>query len=99
MEPSILTSVPLQILVDQIANAVIKSLSDESLTKKNDPLLTRHQTAKILQISLPTLNIWTKRGIIKAKRINSRVRYSESDVNSALQNYNKYGRTEPWQRL
>ena len=92
MEPQIFTSVSLQTLIEKITDAVIKSLATEQVTKKKDQLLTRQQTAKILQVSLPTLNVWTKQGIIQAKRINSRVRYSESDVYSALENYNKYRR-------
>jgi len=92
MEPTMFSSIPIQALVDKITESVIRSLAINPVTKKKDQLLTRQQTAKILQVSLPTLNLWTKRGIIPAKRINSRVRYDESDVYSALQNYNKYSR-------
>jgi len=86
------TSVPLQTLIDRITEALVRTLANEPATKHKDQLLTRQQTAKVLQVSLPTLNLWTKRGIIQAKRINSRVRYSEADVFAALQNYNKYRR-------
>lgn len=75
-----------------IIKLAIKDYLSESITNQMDDLLTRKEAAKILRISLPTLNYWTKKGIIKAKRINSRVRYSESDVKAALQNYNKYGK-------
>ena len=92
MEQQILTSVPLNILIQRITEEVVKALSNDPVSKKKDQLLTRQQTAKILQVSLPTLNLWTKKGIIQAKRINSRVRYYENDVNAALQNYNKYRR-------
>jgi len=92
MEPTMFTSVPLQTLIDKITDAVVKTLAHEPVSSKKDRLLTRQQTATILQVSLPTLNLWTKRGIIQAKRINSRVRYYESDVRAALESYNKYGR-------
>jgi predicted DNA-binding transcriptional regulator AlpA len=93
MEPTMFTSIPIQTLVNMITEAVVKSLTTEPTINninKQDKLLTRKQTAKMLQVSLPTLNLWTKRGIIKAKRINSRVRYAESDVQAALKSYNKY---------
>ncbi|MFC6999168.1 helix-turn-helix domain-containing protein [Rufibacter roseus] len=47
--------------------------------------LTRVEASKLLQISLPTLNDYTKRGIISSYRIGSNVRYKSSDIESALQ--------------
>ena len=47
-------------------------------------LLTRQETARLLSISLPTLHEWTMAGKITANRIGSRVRYYQSDVESAL---------------
>lgn len=47
-------------------------------------LITRKQTAQILGISLPTLNDWTKTGIIPAQRINTRIRYNRAQVYSSL---------------
>ena len=94
MDSTIIYSIPLPLLIEKITEALFQKLTTEQVTKKKDQLLTRQQTAQMLQISLPTLNIWTKNGIIRAKRINSRVRYAESDVIAALQNYNKYGRIE-----
>jgi excisionase family DNA binding protein len=46
--------------------------------------LTRLEAAKLLQISLPTLHTYTKLGLIHAKRIGTRVLYSETDVQDAL---------------
>ena len=56
--------------------------------------ITRKETASILGISLPTLNDWSKRGIIPSYRIASRVRYKKAEIESSLskvQSY-KYGR-------
>ena len=92
MEPTMFTSVPIQTLVNMITDAVLQSLSATSTATKKDALLTRKQAAAMLQVSLPTLNDWTKRDIVKAKRVNSRVRYYESDVRAALESYNKYNR-------
>lgn len=92
MEPQIFSSVTIDTLVARIADEVIKRLNEDPTKSKEDRLLTPKQTAKMLQVSLPTLYEWTKKGIIKAKRINSRVRYLESDVLAAMENYNKYNR-------
>jgi len=47
-------------------------------------LITRKETAHILGISLPTLNEWTKNGIIPAQRIGTRVRYQRANVYASL---------------
>ena len=47
-------------------------------------LITRKETAVILGISLPTLNEWTKNGIIPAQRIGTRIRYSRANVYASL---------------
>ena len=47
-------------------------------------LITRKETAQILGISLPTLNIWTSTGIIPAQRIGTRVRYQRANVYASL---------------
>ncbi len=48
--------------------------------------ITRNETAKILGVSLPTLHIWTKAGIIPAHRIGTRIRYKRTDVYNSLKN-------------
>ena len=42
--------------------------------------ITRKDTAKILGISLPTLNDWSKKGVIPSYRIQSRIRYKKTEV-------------------
>lgn len=46
--------------------------------------LSRQEVATLLKISLPTLNEYTRTGIIKGSRVGSRVLYSESDVREAV---------------
>ena len=36
------------------------------------------------KVSLPTLDAWTKAGIINARRIGTRVYYTDKDINDAL---------------
>lgn len=45
---------------------------------------TRKETAAILGISLPTLNEYTKKGILVGYRIGSRVRYKTAQIDEAL---------------
>ena len=46
--------------------------------------LSRQEVATLLKISLPTLNEYTKTGIIKGSRIGSRVLYDEADIREAI---------------
>ncbi len=47
-------------------------------------LYSREATADMLCVSLPTLNDWTKRGVIRAYRIGGRVLYKLEDINESL---------------
>jgi excisionase family DNA binding protein len=47
-------------------------------------LRTRSETAKIMRISLGTLNTLTKDGGIKASRVGNRVFYKDEDIEAAL---------------
>lgn len=61
----------------------------EGLTANPEPapeLITRKETIDILGISYPTLNEWTKNGIIPAQRIGTRVRYNRANVYASLKN-------------
>ncbi|GAB3509826.1 hypothetical protein GCM10027341_47370 [Spirosoma knui] len=57
-------------------------------------LSTRQKTAKQLNISLPTLDDYTRRGIIRGYRVGRRVLYRPEDVEAALTEINsiKYQR-------
>ena len=87
MENIILSQIPISDLKDFISEAVktgLQNLSNSQPEKETTELVTRLQTAKILNVSLPTLNDWTKKGIIKGYRIGSRVRYKKNEVFEAL---------------
>jgi hypothetical protein len=47
-------------------------------------LPTRKQTSEILQVSLVSLNEWSKSGVLPTVKIGSRVRYKKCDVLAAL---------------
>lgn len=60
--------------------------------KDHTELLTRKETAKVFGISLPTLNEYTKTGLIIGYRIGSRVRYKKGEILEALKQFKKYKR-------
>lgn len=50
--------------------------------------LTRKETARILGVSLPTLNDWSKRGLLPSYRIASRIRYKKEEVLNSVNKRN-----------
>ena len=59
----------------------------QPIIKTDEPqkmFLSRHETAKTLGISLPTLHDYTKQGKIVAFRIGVKVRYKAEDIEKAL---------------
>jgi len=76
----------LQNSIKTIVSAELKNAVSELTTKREiEPeLITRKETAEILGVSLPTLHEWTKKGVLPAKRIGSRIRYERTAVYDAL---------------
>lgn len=83
------------IILSQISLDDLKTIISETVRKEIQELrvekpphevkyLTRKETAQELGISLPTLHDWTKRGIIPAYRINTRIRYKKEDIEASL---------------
>jgi excisionase family DNA binding protein len=85
--------------LDEIANAIVERVQTLYLANQKvcevdiEEYLTRKQVKEILQISYPTLNTWTKKGILKAYRIGGTKRYKKSEVDRALIEVN-YGKTK-----
>ena len=65
-----------------VREEIERHLSKPAETKK---LYTRQEAAKRLRISLPTLNSYTKKGILTGVRFGYRVLYREEDLESAIQ--------------
>lgn len=84
----VLHSTPKEELANLIKEVIKKELASFNPTQEDNPnkLYTRKEVSKLLDISLPTLNEWTKNGTIKAYRIgNSKnIRYREKDIQNAL---------------
>ena len=96
MEKIILDQITVDDLVSRLAVKLGEVIPDY-IPKPDSPekYLTRKETAKLLQVSLVTLNEWSKMGIIQSYRIGGRIRYKLSEIDEALKEVKnlKYRRT------
>jgi len=67
-----------------LGTSVHSKVLRNSVHCKNRTYLSRSEAAKLLTISLPTLNEWTKQGIIPAYRIGNRVLYKPEEIDNSL---------------
>jgi excisionase family DNA binding protein len=51
---------------------------------KNLVYLNRFEVAELLKISLPTLNNWSKSGIVQSYRIGNRILYKGEEIDQAI---------------
>jgi hypothetical protein len=76
--------------VDEICEKICKAVLEEILKQKTqsspdeEEHYTRKETAKKLRISLPTLNTYTKNGLLKSYSIGNRILYSKMEVEEAI---------------
>jgi hypothetical protein len=86
MENIILSPIPiseLQSIISETVRAEMQQICTATTSPETE-FITRQETAKILDISLPTLNEWTKQGIVIGYRINTRVRYKKGEILDAV---------------
>jgi len=81
--PTQLTELILQGVQNQL-NTFKKELEPSSKEK----YLTRIQTARMLSISLTTLNIWSRNGLCVAYKMGNRTYYKLSEIETNLNNSN-----------
>ncbi len=79
----------LSLPIDELAEAIMQKLNSvkgESISDNttSENFLTRKEVSKKLNITLPTLHNYTKRGLIKSYKIGSRILYKESDIDRAI---------------
>jgi excisionase family DNA binding protein len=79
------------IKVDDLVTKISQVFDDKlrsvlPLGNGTDPakLLSRREVSKLLRISLPTLNDWTKQGWLKSYKLGRRVLYKQLEVEEAL---------------
>lgn len=83
MESFIMSSIPLNELITVISETVkieFERQNNLSTPQPDNEYITRKETAQILGISLPTLNFYSKDGLLPSYRIGSRIRYKKDEV-------------------
>lgn len=67
-------------LISEVIDEKLKQVIKPEKASKNTEFLNRLEVAKLLKISLPTLNEWSKTGILQSYRIGNRVLYKQDEV-------------------
>jgi excisionase family DNA binding protein len=82
----IFTNIPFEEFKTVLSQAVKTEVEKINLFKPEpEPeFITRKEAARILGISLVTLNEWTKQGLTPAYRIGTRVRYKKEELIESL---------------
>lgn len=80
-----------QISIDELATVIqmtvqkeFEKINNSKTPQPENEYLTRKETCRILGVSLPTLNDYSKRGLIPSYRIGTRIRYKKEEVLNSL---------------
>jgi len=87
MEKLILSPITLDELATVIQMTVkreFETIHNSQKPEPNSDYLSRKETCHILGISLPTLNDYTKKGLVPSYRIGARIRYKKEEVLNSL---------------
>lgn len=74
----------LRTVISETVSMEVNRLFNLNKPTEQAEYITRKETAKILGVSLVTLNEWQKTGRVPAYRINTRVRYKRDEVLNCL---------------
>ena len=82
----LLNGVKLNELLEQIGQLIDAKLGlvQKPTENKQSKFISRLEVAKLLKISLPTLNEWTKLGRLLSYKMGNRVLYNAQEVERAL---------------
>ncbi len=86
MEPILLNGINLSD-IKKVLREVLEEKSNDfakPVKSEDQEYLTRKEVAKLLKISLTTLNDWSKQGIIQAYRIGNRVLYKKKEIEDSV---------------
>ncbi len=64
-------------------------LKENQSTKEEKDFLTRHETAKLFKVSLPTVHLWQENGILKVYKMGRRSYFKYSELLETLYNSNR----------
>jgi len=66
--------------IDTLTNALSTKPEEPNIEPNGELFLTRVEVAKLLKVTLPTINDWTNKGLISAYRIGKLIRYKQSEI-------------------
>src|SRR5438874_1333287 len=86
MNQILLNGINLNELLDKIGQLIDRKIGDiqQPAEKPQSKFISRQEVAKLLKISLPTLNEWTKLGWLLSYKMGNRVLYKQEEVEQAL---------------
>ena len=85
MNQILLNGIDLKDLLSSIGDLIDKKLEQKLPAQKNQSnYLSRTEVCKLLKITLPTLNDWSKLGRLQSYKIGNRVLYKQDEVENAL---------------
>jgi excisionase family DNA binding protein len=95
MNQILLNGINLNELLEKIGQLIESKIgqSNNHLQRQNQSkFISRKEAAGLLQVSLPTLNDWTKEGLLNSYRIGTRVLYKPEEVEQSVtqRNFTKY---------
>lgn len=76
------------IISEAVANELqkVSTLITPKPTQKENELLSREETSKLLKVSFTTLFNWNREKVLEAKKLGKKVYYLKSDVLNKLNN-------------
>lgn len=85
----ILSGIELDDLLSSISALIDKKLEERKPTQSKQSIyLGRSEVCKLLKITLPTLNEWSKHGRLKSYKIGNRVLYKQEEIEDSLHQVN-----------
>jgi len=81
---TLIQNVTAEELTENFRSVIREELSLLASKDTTPQYLSRQEVATLLKISLPTLNEYTRTGVIKGSRVGTRVLYNEADVKEAV---------------
>ena len=71
-------------LISEVVEERLNQLPKIEKQKSKTVYFSRVEVAEMLKISLPTLNEWSKQGVLQSYRIGTRVLYKSQEVEESL---------------
>ena len=86
MEPILLNGINLSDLKKVLREVLEEKSNDfaKPVKSEDQDYLSRKEVARLLKISLTTLNDWSKQGIVQSYRIGNRVLYKRNEIDDSI---------------